>query len=270
MRVAAVIPAYQAAVTLAPVIRGTREILPDLLVIDDGSSDGTAEVARAAGAEVHRLPFNSGKGTALGTAFRMLMSRGFDGIITLDADGQHIPAEIPRLLAVAPEADLVLGTRDHLFAEMSPLRRRSNALSSRAISWAAGLDLHDVQTGFRYYSRALFERLGPMRGRFEAESVVVVRAGRAGLRVRATPVRLARADGRSTSHFRPLVDSLRIAAAVTGARLRAADTPRAEAADARTITGRRCEDDHRPQMRRRSQAADAQMNRSHTCADEQE
>ncbi|MCC7127148.1 MAG: glycosyltransferase family 2 protein [Acidobacteria bacterium] len=225
MRIAAVIPAYQAASTVAPVIRGTLEILPDLLVIDDGSSDGTADVARAAGAEVHRLPVNSGKGTALGTAFQILMNRGFDGIVTLDADGQHIPAEIPRLLAMAADADLVLGTRDHLFAEMSPLRRRANALSSRGISWIAGLDLDDVQTGFRYYSRVLIERLGPMRGRFEAESAVVVRAGRAGLRVRTTPVHLARADGRSTSHFRPLIDGVRIVAAVAAARLGAADAP---------------------------------------------
>jgi hypothetical protein len=167
------------------------------------------------------LPLNRGKGTALGVAFELLFARGFTGAVTLDADGQHLPSEIPRLLALASESDLVLGTREHLFAEMGGVRRRSNALSSRAISWAAGQSISDVQTGFRYYSRSLIERVSRMCGRFEAESVVVVRAVRAGLRVRTTPIRLGRADGRPTSHYRPLVDSMRIALAVARARLEA-------------------------------------------------
>jgi hypothetical protein len=147
------------------------------------------------------------------------MTRGFDGVITLDADGQHLPEEIPRLLELAPDADLVLGTRAHLFAEMTSLRRLSNRLSSSAISFAAGRSISDVQTGFRYYSRTLIERLGLPTGRFEAESALVVRAVRCELRVRTTPVRLGFADGMTTSHYRPVIDSVRIAAAVIGARL---------------------------------------------------
>lgn len=218
-RIGVVIPAYDAAESVGAVVRATLEVLPDVIVIDDGSGDATAERAREAGAEVHVLPVNRGKGTALGVAFDIFVARGFSGVVTLDADGQHLATEIHRLLALAPESDLVLGTRDHLFAEMSSLRRRSNALSSRAISWAAGQSLSDVQTGFRYYSRSLIERLGTMHGRFEAESAVVVRAVRAGLRVRTTPIRMGRADGRSTSHYRPVIDSARIAMAVTRARL---------------------------------------------------
>lgn len=219
MRVAAVIPAYDAVFSVGDVVRATLDVLPDVLVVDDGSRDGTADQARRAGADVHVLPVNRGKGTALGAAFARLLRRDFTGIVTLDADGQHLATEIPRLLALAPDADLVLGTRDHLFGDMSTVRRWSNQLSSQAISWAAGQAMSDVQTGFRYYSRELIERLGNPNGRFEAESVVVVRAVRAGLRVRTTPVRLGRADGRATSHYRPVVDSVRIAAAVTRARL---------------------------------------------------
>ncbi len=221
-RVAAVIPAYQAAPTIAGVVAGVLALLPEVLVIDDGSRDGTAAAAAGAGARVISLPVNRGKGVALRTGFEDLFGRGATGVVTLDADGQHLPEEIPRLLAAAaPGADLVLGVRDHLFGAMSRVRRASNRLSSRAISFAAGQRLDDVQTGFRFYSRRLILRVGFPEERFEAESAVVVRAARAGFQVISIPVRLGFADGRTTSHYRPLIDSLRIASAVTKARLEA-------------------------------------------------
>ena len=151
MRVAVAIPAYQAVYSVREVVDRTLAVIPDVLVVDDGSRDGTAEAARAGGAEVHVFPANRGKGAALAAAFDILFSRGFAGVVTVDADGQHLPEEIPRLLEVAPNADLVLGTRDHLFAEMGAVRRFSNRSSSRAISWAAGCAVSDVQTGFRLY-----------------------------------------------------------------------------------------------------------------------
>lgn len=216
---AAVIPAYQAAPSVGAVVRGTLHHVAEVLVVNDGSTDGTAEEARRAGARVISHPSNLGKGAALSTAFRDLFGRGFDAVLTLDADGQHLPEEIPKLLAAVGQADLILGVRDHLFGEMSAVRRASNRLSSRAISFAAGQRLNDIQTGFRFYSRRLVETVGFPESRFEAESAVVVRAARRGFRVLTVPVHLAFADGRTTSHYRPLIDSLRIAGAVTRARL---------------------------------------------------
>lgn len=218
MRVAIAIPAYDAAYSVGSVVERSLAIVPEVLVVDDGSRDATAESAHAAGAEVYSFPHNRGKGAALGAAFTILFSRGFDVVVTVDADGQHLPEEIPRLLERASEADLVLGTRDHLFAQMGHLRRMSNRLSSRAISWAAGQLFSDVQTGFRLYARQLIERTGFPETGFEAESAVVVRAARMGLRVVTTPVRLGKADGRGTSHYRPVADSVRIAAGVFRAR----------------------------------------------------
>jgi glycosyltransferase involved in cell wall biosynthesis len=219
MRIAATIPAYDAAVSIGAVVSRTLLVVPDLLVVDDGSRDGTMDAALEAGAEVHVLPVNRGKGAALRAAFEILFSRGFAAIVTLDADGQHLPEEIPHLLEAADGAHLVLGSRDHLFADMGVVRRLSNRLSSRGISIAAGHPICDAQTGFRLYTRELIERTGFPEPRFEAESAVVVRAARLGLRVVSAPVRLGCVDGRATSHYRPIRDSLRIAAAVIRARV---------------------------------------------------
>lgn len=229
--VAVAIPAYQAADTIGDVVRRTRAlvregVVAELLVIDDGSTDATAEAAREEGARVISLPQNEGKGRALATAFADLFAR-HAAVVTLDADAQHLPEEIPALLAAweEPAEDerphLVLGSREHLFGDMSPVRRTSNRCSSLLIAGAAGIDLADVQSGFRLYTRELIEAIGFPEPRFEAESAVVVRAVRAGFRLAAVQVSLGFADGRATSHYRPLADSLRIATAVTAARLEA-------------------------------------------------
>lgn len=213
------IPAYQAEPSVGDVVRRCLALSPHVLVVDDGSTDATGERARDAGAEVVRLPVNRGKGVALRTAFRQLFGAGHRAVVTVDADGQHLPEEIPRLLEVEDSADLVLGTRSHLFAQMSKVRRMSNRLSSRAISILAGRPLGDIQTGFRLYSRRLYDTVGFPESRFEAESAVVVRAARGGFDIVSVPVELGFADGRTTSHYRPVVDSLRIAGAVIQARL---------------------------------------------------
>lgn len=218
-RLAAAIPAYQAAPWLADVVARTLRQVPVVLVVDDGSTDDTAEIARGAGAEVVTLPENRGKGAALRTAFETLFERGYEAVVTLDADGQHVPEEIPKLVAAWRDgADLVLGTRARFFADMSGLRRVSNSLSSKAISILAGYPLDDVQTGFRIYSRDLVAATGFPESRFDAESAVVVRAGRRGFRIVGVPVALATADGRGSSHYRALVDGLRIGLAVVRAR----------------------------------------------------
>jgi glycosyltransferase involved in cell wall biosynthesis len=227
MTVSVITPVWNAAATLAATVASVQaQSLTDweMLVIDDGSTDGTGEAARAAGARVLTHGENRGKGAALATAFAELF--GGPGapaaVVTLDADGQHLPEEIPRLLAAwRAGADLVIGSREALFGEMSRVRRFANRTSSRLISILAGERLADVQSGFRLYTPAVIAA-GFAETGFEAESAVVVRAVRRGLKVVAVPVRLGFADGRCTSHYRPLADSLRIAGAVIRARLEGA------------------------------------------------
>jgi glycosyltransferase involved in cell wall biosynthesis len=219
-RFAVAIPAFEAAATIAPVLRRTLAVHDAVIVVDDGSRDGTGDAARACGVPVLVHKVNLGKGRALHTAFEHLFGAGYDAVVTLDADGQHPPEEMTKLVAAWEQgADLVLGTRAHLFAAMSRVRRASNGTSSWLISYAAGADLPDCQTGFRLYTKALIAAVGFPEPRFEAESAVIVRAVRQGFRVAGVPIRLDQPDGRATSHYRPLVDSLRIAGAVTRARL---------------------------------------------------
>jgi glycosyltransferase involved in cell wall biosynthesis len=219
--VAVVVPAFQAARSVGDIVTRCLQQTPHVVVVDDGSTDGTSEIAVSAGARVIRLGRNFGKGKALRTAFYELFPRGFPAIVTVDADGQHLPEEIPKLIRTLAEssADLVLGTREQLWNEMSAVRRTSNRISSWAIAKVAGMKLIDTQTGFRLYTERLIVRTGFPESRFEAESAVLVRASRLGFRIATVPVRLGFVDGRCTSHFRPLLDSLRIAGAVTKARL---------------------------------------------------
>jgi glycosyltransferase involved in cell wall biosynthesis len=218
-RVAIAIPAYQAASSIGDVVRRSLAVLPSVLVIDDGSTDGTGDAARTAGAEVRRHERNRGKGAGLQTAFEILLEREYDGVVTLDADGQHLPGEVHNLLSAAEDgADMVLGTRAHLFDEMGTLRRISNRTSSCLISFLAGAELDDIQTGFRYYSRRLLEEVNLFERGFDAESAVIVRAARQGFRIESVPVRMGFTDGRETSHYHGVSDSFRIARSVLRAR----------------------------------------------------
>jgi len=221
-RFAVAIPAFEAAPSIGAVVERVLGVGAEVIVVDDGSEDGTGDAARACGVPVLTNPINLGKGRALKVAFDHLFGSGYDAVVTLDADGQHPPEEIPKILAPWREgADLVLGTRAHLYAAMGRVRRASNGTSSWLISQVAGATLPDCQTGYRLYTRRLIQAIGFPEARFEAESAVLVRAVRRGFRVVGVPVRLDEADGRATSHYRPIVDSLRIAGAVARARFEA-------------------------------------------------
>lgn len=220
-KIAAVIPALNAERTLAKVVEETRRQLETVLVIDDGSSDRTGDVARTGGARVLRHDANRGKGAALKTGFAWALENGCDAVITLDADGQHLPAEIPKFLNEwhVGGAHLIIGGRSHLFQHMLPRRRNANRFSAWCISRAAGVHVADSQSGFRLYSAELLRALHLHTDGFDMESEVIVRAGRRGFRIVSIPIELGFVDGLATSHYKPLKDTLRIAWTVMRARL---------------------------------------------------
>jgi glycosyltransferase involved in cell wall biosynthesis len=219
-RIAAIIPALNAEKTLAAVVRETRRQLEPLVVIDDGSTDATSKVARAGGAIVLRHEVNRGKGAALRTGFAWALEQGFDGVVTLDADGQHLPHEIPKFLAARQEtgADLIIGGRAHLFAGMLPRRRMANRFSAWSIAKASATGITDSQSGYRFYSAKLLRGVTLRATGFDMESEVIIRAGRGGFKVLTIPIDLGFVNGISTSHYKPLLDTLRIAWTVTRTR----------------------------------------------------
>jgi glycosyltransferase involved in cell wall biosynthesis len=210
--VVAVIPAFDAASTLGAVIEAARSTLP-VVVVDDGSTDGTAEVARRLGVTLLRHPENRGKGAALKTAFSWALENELAGVVTLDADGQHLASEIPRFLAAYAEtrADLIIGSRRHLFPGMLPRRRLANTFSAWGITWASGVPVEDSQSGFRFYSARLMREVRLRSTGFDLESEVIVAAAQRRLKIAVIPIELGFVDGLATSHYRPLADSLRIA-----------------------------------------------------------
>jgi len=219
-RVLVIIPAFNAERTVGAIARACREGIDDVLVVDDGSVDRTAAEALDGGARVVSHAANRGKGAALKTGFGFALQRGYDAVITLDADGQHLPCEISKFLTARAEtrADLIIGGRAHLFHEMLPRRRIANRFSAWSIARCSKTNVTDSQSGFRLYSRELLLKARLRSDGFDLESEVIVRAGCDGFKVITIPIDLGFVDGLSTSHYKPVADSLRIFWTVTRAR----------------------------------------------------
>ena len=215
-----VIPALNAERSVGAVVRESKLVNDDVLVIDDGSSDRTGEIARDAGALVIRHDVNKGKGAALKTGFAYALENGFEVVVTLDADGQHLPHEISKFMTAYEETggDLIIGGRAHLFPQMLPRRRFANRFSARSIAFASKTGVTDSQSGFRLYSAHLLRNVRLRTNGFDLESEVIVYAGCRRFKVVTIPIELGFVDGLSTSHYKPLADTLRIAWTVMRAR----------------------------------------------------
>ncbi len=153
MRTLAVIPAYDEAETIGSVIDGTAEYVDRVVVVDDGSTDGTASIARAHGATVLEHTFNTGVGGAVRTGYRYAIDNDFDFVVQVDADGQHDPAHIPELLDAAADADMVIGSRylNESHEEYSLVRSLGIRFFTGLVNTLGGVEITDVTSGFRVY-----------------------------------------------------------------------------------------------------------------------
>jgi glycosyltransferase involved in cell wall biosynthesis len=200
--IVALVPAHDEAPRIVRVVEGALRHVP-ALVVDDGSSDDTADVAEAAGATVLRRSPNQGKGAALRAGFAAALEQGAAAVVTLDADGQHDPAEIPAFLgalarrSVAGEpTELIVGARS--FRRMPPVRRIANWLGTVTLSAALGRWIPDNQSGYRLVGRRLMRAMLDSREdgfAFEVEMIAVCL--REGWPIAWVPIRTIYADERS-------------------------------------------------------------------------
>ena len=212
-KTAVVVPAFNEALHIRSVIQSIKAAGYYMVVINDGSTDDTAKIIEESGVDSINLSKNLGKGTALRTGMAFLFEKNFDGIITVDADGQHSINEIPTLedAALKAKLDLALGVRTAQFKEMRPIREFANKLTASVVGLITRKNITDSQTGFRYYSRNLYEAVGFPGTGFEAETAIIIRAARAGLNIGEVPISSQLIDGSNHSHYRTILDSVRIA-----------------------------------------------------------
>lgn len=227
-RIAVVIPALDEALTIRAVVDSVLAHDVDVIVVDDGSSDGTG--AALAGLPVTLLvhPRRLGKGESLVDGFRAALARGCSAAISMDGDGQHSAADIPRLVAAhrrAPQA-YVLCARNVGRERQPGLRHFANRFADFWVSWAAAQPIRDSQCGQRLYPRALLEALpADVAGGFAFESEILIEAARRGTPILSLPIEARYAPDRRASHFRPLLDVWRITRMIAGKLLRRGLSP---------------------------------------------
>jgi glycosyltransferase involved in cell wall biosynthesis len=220
MKIAVVIPAYNEAPTIRDIAARTLEILPHVIVVDDGSTDATAAAVAGLPVTLISNPVNLGKGASLWRGFAIALAEGADAVITLDGDAQHRPEDIPRLIAAwqAHPGRIIIGARLAEREKVPPLRYFGNRFANFWVAWAAGFPVTDSQSGFRLYPAAVLKTVNVAHGpgaRFAFESEILIEAGRAGVRSAAVPIAALYPPNARASHYRSAVDTARIVRMIT-------------------------------------------------------
>ncbi|HHL40942.1 MAG TPA: glycosyltransferase family 2 protein [Deltaproteobacteria bacterium] len=190
MKPVVVIPAYNESRYIAAVVSGVRDHVGCVVVVDDGSSDGTAAEAAGAGAVVLRRP-HAGKGAALREGFAWALRNGFDWVLTIDGDGQHHAGDMPAFLDAASSGrfDMIVGSRMGDTSRMPFVRLVTNRVMSFVIRRLTGLDLADSQCGFRAVSATVLAAVTLETSNYDTESELIIKAARRGFSIGSVPVR---------------------------------------------------------------------------------
>jgi len=215
VRIVAVIPAYNEAATIREVTTRTLRLVPEVIVVNDGSTDATAAALEGLRVTVISNPVNYGKGASLWRGFALALADGADAVITLDGDAQHAPEDIPRLIhaARAHPDRIIIGARLWDREKVPPLRYFGNRFANFWVAWAAGFPVADSQSGFRLYPASVLREVQLFHGpnaRFAFESEILIEAGRAGVRSAAVPIAALYPPDARPSHYRSTVDTARI------------------------------------------------------------
>jgi glycosyltransferase involved in cell wall biosynthesis len=210
-KVCILIPAYNAAKTLGSVLEKVRALGMDMIVVNDGSTDETGRVALEYGALLLEHPSNLGKGKALRTGFEYALQKEYQVVITLDADGQHDPSEIPSLLKIfqSVKPDILIASRAGEFGQMTFLRRFWNRLAARAVGRLCHSDITDSQSGFRLIRAEILKEIPLLTSGYEMELELLIKACKKDFDVLSVPTIPPKPDGTADSHFKPVADTWR-------------------------------------------------------------
>jgi len=208
-KVCVLIPSYNEAKTIGHLVMELRAKGLPVYVVDDGSSDKTAKMARAEGAVVVKHKKNMGKGASLREGFRHILKRGYEAVIVMDADGQHCVSDIGNFIdrMRQTDADIVIGNRMQDVSSMPLERLHTNRFMSRLISMVAGQHVPDSQSGFRLIKREVLEKIQLKSSNFEIESEMIIKASRAGFKIDSVGIKTIYQGG--VSRINPVVDTLR-------------------------------------------------------------
>ena len=208
-----VIPCLNEEQAIGGLLKETLAHCRDVIVVDDGSTDRTAEIAAALPVTLIRHGERRGKGEALRAGFHAALKRGASGVLTMDGDGQHDPADIPRLLEAARQypGALIIGARMLGRGRQPTGRRRANDFADWGISWGCGRPVADTQSGQRWYPRAAVELVDLPAQDFVFEAAILIAASRdLDMPVVSVPIACRYEAGARHSHFRPVRDVMRI------------------------------------------------------------
>jgi len=187
MKFAVVIPAYNESSRIKNVITSVKKITKNIIVVDDGSQDDTAQVAQNTGAIVLRHITNLGKGAALKTGCDYALQKGFENIVVMDADGQHKPKDIPRFLEALKDNEIVFGAR-HGRKNMPLILRFGNFGLNVITRILYGIKLHDTQCGFRAFTRNAYKKIRWEAQNYDMETEMIARTGKAKLKYAEIPI----------------------------------------------------------------------------------
>jgi glycosyltransferase involved in cell wall biosynthesis len=208
LRGCVVVPAYHEGGRIGAVVRGIKQWIVDVIVVDDGSSDGTAAEAEAAGADVVRHERNKGKWAALETGFQKARASGYAYVITMDGDGQHDPADIPAFVSAHRETGLpvLVGSRMEDVKAMPLLRLLTNRFMSWLLSREMGQRVPDTQCGYRFYRIDVIAGVQVESGGFAAESEILMDLSHRGVTIGSVPV--STIYGTEQSKIHPVRDTI--------------------------------------------------------------
>lgn len=208
-RFCVIVPAFHEEKHIAPVVAGIRRHCADVIVVDDGSADETSAKAKEAGAAVVRHPRNLGKGAALNTGFKAAVDKGYGFVITMDADGQHDPEDIPAFVKAfrAGAGDVLVGNRMDRAHNMPLHRKLTNLFMSWLLSRFMGQFVPDTQCGYRLIGARALPNMPTTSQRFAAESEVLLALAEQGMRFGSVPIKVIYGDERSK--INPVLDTWR-------------------------------------------------------------